>query len=85
MPCALFPQVWPLKLFGYYVVHFCEDPERMLHAEAFVHHGLRTGVLTPVIARTFDPSDVADAHRRAEFNDQVSKIVLTPSSSCPTV
>ncbi|SMF84530.1 zinc-dependent alcohol dehydrogenase family protein [Streptomyces sp. Amel2xC10] len=53
------------------------DPERLRRAVAFVTAGLGDGSLAPVVDRTFDLDDVADAHRYMESNAQTGKIVIT--------
>ncbi|WP_329342706.1 zinc-dependent alcohol dehydrogenase family protein [Streptomyces sp. NBC_00663] len=53
------------------------DPERLRRAEAFVASGLRTGVFSPVVDRTFALEDIAEAHRYMEAGAQVGKIVVT--------
>ncbi|PWI14762.1 NADPH:quinone reductase [Streptomyces sp. Act143] len=53
------------------------DPERLRRAEAFVSSGLRTGVLAPVVDRTFALADIAEAHRYLEAGSQIGKIVVT--------
>ncbi|MGW1297218.1 zinc-dependent alcohol dehydrogenase family protein [Streptomyces sp. NPDC002533] len=52
-------------------------PERLRRAVAFVNAGLSDGSLTPVVDRTFDLADIADAHRYMESNAQTGKIVIT--------
>ncbi|MGI5521647.1 zinc-dependent alcohol dehydrogenase family protein [Micromonospora sp. CA-259024] len=53
------------------------NPERLRRAVAFVNAGLASGSLTPVIDRTFDLTEIAEAHRYMEANGQVGKIVVT--------
>jgi len=53
------------------------SPERLRQAHAFVTSGLRTGALRPVVDRTFDFADIAEAHRYLESNAQIGKIVAT--------
>ncbi|MFQ3556590.1 zinc-dependent alcohol dehydrogenase family protein [Streptomyces gramineus] len=54
-------------------------PERLRRAVAFVNAGLSDGSLAPVVDRTFDLDDVAEAHRYMESNAQTGKIVMTVS------
>ncbi|MFK0100794.1 zinc-dependent alcohol dehydrogenase family protein [Streptomyces sp. NPDC091040] len=53
------------------------DPERLRRAVAFINAGLSDGSLAPVVDRTFDLGDAAEAHRYMESNAQTGKIVLT--------
>ncbi|MFC4121475.1 zinc-binding dehydrogenase [Nonomuraea zeae] len=68
---------WPLTVHGFNVDLITADPERLARARAFIRAGLRTGTLAPVIDRTFDLADVAEAHRHLESNTQFGKIVVT--------
>lgn len=53
------------------------DPERLRRGVAFVNAGLSSGSLAPVVDRTFDLSEIADAQRYMESNAQIGKIVVT--------
>ncbi|WP_299542186.1 zinc-dependent alcohol dehydrogenase family protein [uncultured Streptomyces sp.] len=53
------------------------DPERLRRAVAFINAGLASGSFTPVVDKTFDLADIAEAHRYMEANGQVGKIVVT--------
>ncbi|MFJ4849593.1 MULTISPECIES: zinc-dependent alcohol dehydrogenase family protein [unclassified Streptomyces] len=53
------------------------DPERLRRAVAFVNAGLADGSLAPVVDRTFDLADIAEAHGYMESGAQVGKIVVT--------
>jgi len=53
------------------------DDARLERAKRFVISGLRSGALAPVIDRTFDLAEVAEAHRHLEANTQLGKVVLT--------
>lgn len=53
------------------------DETRLERARSFITAGLRSGALDPVIDRTFDLTDVVDAHRHLETNTQLGKVVLT--------
>ncbi|MCP2341438.1 zinc-dependent alcohol dehydrogenase family protein [Actinomadura rupiterrae] len=74
---APLPMNWPLNVHGYGVHHVVRDPDRMRRGHAFITAGLRTGALAPVIDRTFDLPDMAQAHRHMEADGQVGKIVVT--------
>jgi NADPH:quinone reductase-like Zn-dependent oxidoreductase len=54
-----------------------DQPRQRRRAEHLINAGLLAGTLAPVIARTFDLDDVADAHRYLESNAQIGKVVLT--------
>lgn len=61
-----------------YTLHeITTDPERLRRAVAFVNAGLALGSFTPVIDRTFDLGEIADAHRHLEANTHVGKVVIT--------
>jgi NADPH:quinone reductase-like Zn-dependent oxidoreductase len=53
------------------------DPGRLRRAVAFVNAGLATGSFTPVVDRTFDLAEIADAHRHMEASGHIGKIVVT--------
>ncbi|WP_329536944.1 zinc-dependent alcohol dehydrogenase family protein (plasmid) [Streptomyces sp. NBC_01450] len=61
----------------YTLFEITTNPERLRRAVAFVGAGLASGSFTPVVDRTFDLADIADAHRYMEANGQVGKIVVT--------
>jgi NADPH:quinone reductase-like Zn-dependent oxidoreductase len=52
-------------------------PERFARNRALILHGLASGHLRPVIAKTFPFSEIAAAHRYLESNQQIGKIVVT--------
>jgi NADPH:quinone reductase-like Zn-dependent oxidoreductase len=47
-----------------------------MSAEAFVVSGLRSGAFRPIVDRTFELSEIVEAHRYLESNAQVGKIVV---------
>lgn len=59
------------------VMETTRDPERLRRGVAFVAAGVRSGAFRPVIDRTFELADIAEAHRYLESNAQVGKIVVT--------
>lgn len=61
----------------YTLFEITSNPERLRRAVAFVNAGLASGSFTPVVDKTFDLSDIAEAHRYMEANGQVGKIVVT--------
>ncbi|MEU6450635.1 zinc-dependent alcohol dehydrogenase family protein [Streptomyces sp. NPDC046979] len=83
---ALDPRPTPLPNAAFYpdlstsmftMFRVTRDGERLRRAVAFVNAGLSDGSLTPVVDRTFDLDDVAEAHGYMESNAQTGKIVLT--------
>ncbi|MCU1640155.1 MAG: NADPH:quinone reductase [Nocardia sp.] len=71
------PMWWPINIYGYAVFHVYADTERACRAETFIVDGLRNGALTPIIDRTFDLTEIVEAHRYLESNQQAGKIVVT--------
>jgi NADPH:quinone reductase-like Zn-dependent oxidoreductase len=72
------PWSWPLDLYKYAnPIFYAADPTRMERAQLFIATGLRTGAYAPVIDRTFDLSEIAEAHRYLESNAHFGKIVVT--------
>ncbi|MFJ6405773.1 zinc-dependent alcohol dehydrogenase family protein [Streptomyces hydrogenans] len=67
----------------YTLFEITTDPERLARAVAFVNAGLASGSFTPVVDRTFDLADIAEAHRYMEANGQVGKIVVTVTHDGP--
>lgn len=66
-----------LTLRGYLVHEIIGDPARLAMAKAFILDGLASGTLRPVIARIFPFTQIVDAHRYLESNEQLGKIVVT--------
>jgi NADPH:quinone reductase-like Zn-dependent oxidoreductase len=66
-----------LTIRGYTLMEITTRPERLARAFAAIGHGLASGRLKPVVARTFPLEQIADAHRFMESNEQIGKIVLT--------
>ncbi|MFI9613388.1 zinc-dependent alcohol dehydrogenase family protein [Streptomyces sp. NPDC052023] len=67
----------------YTLLEITSDPERLRRAVAFVNAGLVSGSFDPVVDRTFDLADIAEAHRYMEANGQVGKIVVTVTHDAP--
>lgn len=70
----------PLTTRTYTVFEITSHAARLRRAAAFINAGLKAGTLAPVVDRTFDLADVADAHRYLENSTQVGKVVLTVGS-----
>jgi NADPH:quinone reductase-like Zn-dependent oxidoreductase len=62
---------------GYAVNHLIAIPEKRAEAEADILDGIASGRLKPVIDRTFDLAEIAEAHRYLEGSTQIGKIVVT--------
>lgn len=72
------PWTWPLELHKYAnPIFYAADPARMARARHFITSGLRTGAFAPVIDRTFDLSEIAEAHRHLESNAHFGKVIVT--------
>jgi NADPH:quinone reductase-like Zn-dependent oxidoreductase len=84
---ALSTEPTPLPLFdvlgksltvrGYVLFEFTGDPAKLAAGKKFVIDGLASGKLKPAIAKTFPLSQIVEAHRYLESNQQVGKIVVT--------
>jgi NADPH:quinone reductase-like Zn-dependent oxidoreductase len=73
---------WPaalksLSIRGWVASTIWGKPERFARNRDLILKGLASGHLKPVIARTFPLSDIVEAHRYLESNQQVGKIVVT--------
>jgi len=66
-----------LTLRGYLVHEITGDQARLEAAKKFILDGLASGVLMPVIAKTFPFEQIVEAHRFLESNDQIGKVVVT--------
>ena len=62
---------------GYTLFEIVGNPERLARAKQYVHDGLQSGALKPIIDRTFPLDAIVDAHRYMESNKQKGKIVVT--------
>ncbi len=74
---------WPaafksLSLRGWVASFIWNKPERFARARELIVRGLAEGHLRPVISRTFPLSQIVEAHRFLESNQQIGKIVVTP-------
>ncbi len=66
-----------LTIRGYVMFEITGDPVRLERAKEFVVGGLASGKLKPLIAKTFPFSEIVEAHRYLESNQQIGKIVVT--------
>ncbi len=76
--------LWPaiekgLIVRGYTLFEIVQDAEKLAAGKHYVHDGLKSGALKPIIDRTFPLDAIADAHRYMESNRQLGKIVVTVS------
>jgi NADPH:quinone reductase len=84
---ALSPEPTPFPLFaalskglairGYTLFEIVSNPELKARAEHYVYEQLEKGTLKPKIDRTFPFSQIVDAHRYMESNQQIGKIAVT--------
>jgi NADPH:quinone reductase-like Zn-dependent oxidoreductase len=73
---------WPaalkgLSIRGWVASSIWNRPDRFARNRDLILHGLASGHLRPVIAKTFPFSEIAAAHRYLESNQQIGKIVVT--------
>jgi NADPH:quinone reductase len=71
-----------LTVRGYTLYEFVRDPVLRPEAEKFVSTHLAEGSLRPRIDRTFPLSQIVNAHRYLESNQQIGKIVVTIDETC---
>ena len=64
---------------GYTLFEIVQDAEKLAGGKHYIHDGLKSGALKPIIDRTFPLDAIADAHRYMESNRQQGKIVVTVS------
>ncbi len=77
-PFPLFPSLAKgLSVRGYTLFEIVKNPETLARGKQYIYHGLGSGVLHPIIDRTFPLKAIADAHRYMESNQQRGKIVVT--------
>jgi NADPH:quinone reductase-like Zn-dependent oxidoreductase len=84
---ALSTEPTPLPLFdvlgkwitirGYVMMEIASDPARLEKAKTFINEGLAEGSLKPIIAKSFPLSEIVEAHRYLESNQQIGKVVVT--------
>ncbi len=84
---ALAPEPTPFPLFfalskglsirGYTLREVLSDPDRRATAEKYVFDHVKAGNFKPRIDRVFPFSEIVEAHRYMESNEQIGKIVVT--------
>lgn len=65
-----------LTLKGYLYTEIVSDDAILARAKSFINDGLRSGILNPLISRTFSFDEIQDATRFLESNEQIGKIVV---------
>lgn len=76
-PFPLFPAlVKGLTIRGYSLFEVTHNPEQLTETVAQLKQWFESGVLTPVIDRLFDLSEIVAAHEYMESNAQKGKIVV---------
>lgn len=66
-----------LTIRGYTLFEIVKQTAMLAAGKQFVHAGLKSGDLKPIIDSTFSLDAIAEAHRRMESNKQMGKIVVT--------
>jgi NADPH:quinone reductase-like Zn-dependent oxidoreductase len=84
---ALSPEPTPFPLFaalgknlilrGYTLFSVTREPAALEEAKRFVIDGLAAGKFKPIVAKTFPLTEIVEAHRYLESNQQIGKIVVT--------
>ncbi len=69
-----------LTIRGYELFELTTEPTRRARATEFVHNGLETGALKPVVSTTFALDDIVDAHQHMASNQQFGKIIVHVAS-----
>ena len=67
-----------IRVEGYMVLRITQEPELLRRAEKYILERLSSGVLKPVIAKTFRLEEVREAHDYMESNKQIGKVVMVP-------
>jgi NADPH:quinone reductase-like Zn-dependent oxidoreductase len=62
---------------GYLYTEVTRNDDLLERAKGFINAGLESGVLVPLISRTFKFDQIQDATRFLESNEQIGKIVVT--------
>lgn len=77
-PYPIFPAMAKsLKFQGYTLFELTTNASLFKEATKYIYEGIEAGKFSPRIDRTFTLSDIVDAHRYMEQNQQVGKIVVT--------
>jgi NADPH:quinone reductase-like Zn-dependent oxidoreductase len=62
---------------GYTLFEVVDHPQELARAKKFIFDHLATGTFKPRLAKSFPLSEVVEAHRYLESNQQVGKIIVT--------
>jgi len=65
-----------LTIRGYELFELTTDPDRRARATEFVHNGLDSGALKPIVSTTFTLDNIAAAHEYMASNQQLGKIIV---------
>ncbi len=77
-PFPLFPALAKgLAVRGYTLFEITKDREKLTRGKQYISDRLHSGMLKPILDRTFSLDAIADAHRYMESNQQKGKIVVT--------
>jgi len=86
---ALSPEPTPYPLFvalgkrltlrGYVLFEIFEDSHLFVEGKRYILDGLKSGRLTPIIAKTFPLDEIVAAYTYLESNQQVGKVAVTVS------
>lgn len=77
-PFPLFPALSKgLAVRGYTLFEIARDPDMLARGKQYIYRGLQSGILKPIIDRTFPLEKIVEAHRYMESNQQKGKIVVT--------
>ena len=70
-----------IRLQGYTIGPLLSDEARRRPAIDAITRYLEDGDFTPVVDSYFPLDRIQDAHRRLESNQQIGKVVVTPTAS----
>ncbi len=65
-----------LTVRGYTLFEIVKDPAKQTRAKKYIYDALQSGLLKPIIDRTFKLDEIVEAHRYMESNQQKGKIVV---------
>lgn len=65
-----------LAVRGFVYSEIVADPQKLAAAKSFILKGLTSGMLKPLIAKTFSFEQIVEAHRYLESNEQIGKVVV---------
>jgi NADPH:quinone reductase-like Zn-dependent oxidoreductase len=68
---------WSVAVRWFAAQDVTRDDEGRRRSRQFVHSGLASGALAPIVDRTFPLAEIAAAHRHLEANTHIGKVVVT--------